>query len=209
VKKTTEARRRWLTRGSHPAQASGPSLPSTTCVIFTVPEKRLTAMDVSTGPCVAVGGRKHALTSVHQQQGPERPEQMAALFTVLTGKDSKGALELLEETESGQLYRCSPSFFDALVEADQTLARLARDEPDLFHVRHEELAHKWLQMGGWHPDMVGTQNRLFRIGTVRQAAAKGQSLYCWYGPPVPEYVLASGSSEELDAYLSTKRRPRG
>jgi hypothetical protein len=37
----------------------------------------------------------------------------------------------------------------------------------------------------------------------------GQSLYCWYGPPVAEYVVASGSSEELDAYLSTKRRPRG
>ena len=125
------------------------------------------------------------------------------------GKDPTGALELLEETESGQLYRCSPSFFDALEEADQTLARLARDEPELFHARREELAHKWLQMGGWHPEMVSTQNRLFRIGTVRQAAAKGQSLYCWYGPPVAEYVVASGGSEELDAYLSTKRRPRG
>lgn len=117
-------------------------------MIFTVPEKRLSAMDVSTGPCVAVGGRKHALRSVHQQEGPERPEQMSTLFTVLTGKDSEGALELLEETESGQLYRCSPAFFDALVKADQTLARLARDEPVLFHARREELDHQWMQIGG-------------------------------------------------------------
>lgn len=178
-------------------------------MIFTVPEKRLAAMDVSTGPCVAVGGRKHALRSVHQQEGPERPEQMAALFTVLTGKDSKWALELLEEKESGQLYRCSPPFFDALVQADQTLVRLARDEPELFHARRAELAHQWLQIGGWHPEMVSTQNRLFRIGKIEEAAAKGQALYCWYGPHVAEYVVASGSSAELDAYLSTKRRRRG
>jgi hypothetical protein len=181
-------------------------MPATTCVIFTVPDKRLSAMEVRSGPCVAVGGRKHALRSVHQQEGPERPEQMAALFTVLTGKDSKEALELLEETEPGQLYRCSPSFFDALVEADKTLARLARDQPELFEARHEQLAGQWLQIGGWPPEMVSTRNRLFRIGKVREAAAKGQALYCWYGPPVAEYVVASGSGEELGAYLSTKRR---
>jgi hypothetical protein len=57
--------------------------------------------------------------------------------------------------------------------------------------------------------MVGTENRLFRIGMVRQAAAKGQALYCWYGPPVPDYVVASGINAELDAYLSTKRSRRG
>jgi hypothetical protein len=108
VKKTAAAVRRWLAHGSQPFQPSGASLPATTCVIFTVPEKRLTAMDVSTGPCVAVGRRKHALQSVHQQEGHERPEQMAALFTVLKGKDSEGSLELLEERESGQLYRCFP-----------------------------------------------------------------------------------------------------
>jgi hypothetical protein len=95
------------------------------------------------------------------------------------------------------------------VEADQTLAGLAREEPELFHLRREELAHRWLQIGGWHPEMVSTKNRLAWIGKVRQAAAKGQALYCWYGPPVPEYVVASGSSEELDAYLSTKRHQRG
>jgi hypothetical protein len=57
--------------------------------------------------------------------------------------------------------------------------------------------------------MVGTDNRLLRIGKVREAAAKGQALYCWYGPPVAEYVVASGSSAELEPYLSTKRRRRG
>jgi hypothetical protein len=42
---------------------------------------------------------------------------MATLFTVLTGEEPKCALELLAETEPGQLYRCSPAFFDALVQA--------------------------------------------------------------------------------------------
>jgi hypothetical protein len=57
--------------------------PEQTVVIFTTPDERLSAMDVVTGPCVPVGGRKHALVSVHQQEGPERPEQMAALYWVL------------------------------------------------------------------------------------------------------------------------------
>lgn len=140
---------------------------------------------------------------------PERPEQMAALFTVLTGKDSGGALELLEEKETGQLYRCSPSFFDALVQADQTLARLAREEPEVFHARRDELDRRWMQVGGWHKEMVSTQNRLWRIGTVREAAEKGQALYCWYGQPVAEYVVVSGSSAQPDTHLSKGRQAAG
>jgi hypothetical protein len=35
-------------------------MPRQTAVIFRVPEKRLSAMDVATGPCVPVGGRKDA-----------------------------------------------------------------------------------------------------------------------------------------------------
>ena len=56
--------------------------PTDNFVIFSVPTVQLNAMDVATGPCVPVPGRKHALRSVHNQQGPERINQMLALFTL-------------------------------------------------------------------------------------------------------------------------------
>lgn len=169
-------------------------VPDTTCVVFTVAEKRLVAMDVATGPCVPVGGRKHALTSVHSQEGPERPEQMAAFYTVLTGEDATDALELIEERRPGRLYRCSGRFKAALVEADAELHRLADEDSDGFERRREELDRAWLATGVWYPGLASTQNRLFRSGTARTAAEKGQELYCWYGPSVPEYVVVSGTA---------------
>ena len=52
-------------------------------------------MDVRTGPCVPLPGRKHSIKSVHSQDYGETPDQTAALFTVLTGKVSEAALEML------------------------------------------------------------------------------------------------------------------
>lgn len=178
--------------------------PGTTCVVFTVPQQRLAAMDVATGPCVPTGDRKHALRSVHSQQGPETPEQMAALFSVLTGQEPGAALELIEESGPGRLYRCSDDFFAALLVEGALLHRLAAEESDAYEQRSEELDHAWMATGVWHADMQSTRNRLFRISTVRAAAKKGQDLYCWYGPAVPEYVLASGGPDDLDEYLRAK-----
>ena len=110
--------------------------PKQTAVVFTVPEKRLSAMDVATGPCVPVGGRKHALVSVHQQEGPERPDQMAGLYSVLTGQSPDEALQLLEERGGSCLYRCSDGFVDAMADANELLVRLGdadkeRNDPSL------------------------------------------------------------------------------
>ena len=66
-------------------------MPGQTAVIFSVPEKRLSAMDVATGPCVPAGGRKHALVSVHQQEGPERPEQITDI-TQMCGRPLLGKI---------------------------------------------------------------------------------------------------------------------
>src|ERR1700730_4585468 len=92
--------------------------PEQTCVVFSVPERRLAAMDVASGPCVPLPGRKTSVISAHQQQGPERPKQMEALYEVLTGQDGLDSLLLVEEREGSRLYRCSEDFVAAMAEAN-------------------------------------------------------------------------------------------
>lgn len=174
--------------------------PAETCVVFTVPEKRLTAMDIGRGPCVPLPGRKTSIVSVHQQQGPERPQQMLALYTVLTGQVRNDAMTLEAEKEVSRLYRCSEDFVAAMAAASRSLARLAEEaqatgaiDGTRFDSMRAELDAAWLRLGNWHSAMVSTSNRLFRLGKARIAQDKGQSLFCWYGPPVPEYVVVQGT----------------
>jgi len=174
-------------------------MPTQTAVIFSVPEKRLSAMDVATGRCVPVGGRKHALVSVHNQEGPERPDQMAALYSVLTGGSSDEALHLVGEKDGSRLYLCSDAFVNAMADTNQLLVRLgdadkARGDRLLssFVAKMAELDAAWMTAGSWHSAMVSTRNRLMRMGKARIAREKGQPLYCWYGPQLREYIVVHG-----------------
>ena len=169
-------------------------------MVFTVPVKRLTAMDVAHGPCVPLPGRKTSVVSVHQQEGPERPEQMEALYTVLTGEDRRGALIPVSERDGSRLFECSDSFVAAMADTNRLLVRLVEEDRvgggpkgTAVATKLAELDAAWLAAGNWHSAMVGTSNRLMRIGKARIAQEKGQPLFCWYGPPVPEYVVIHGS----------------
>ena len=174
--------------------------PTHTCVVFTAPEKRLAAMDVALGPCVPLPGRKTSIVSVHQQEGPERPEQMTALYTVLTGDAPDGVLTLVSQREGGRLYRCSDEFVAVMANTERILATLAEAdrgnrqfEGTPYDEKVAELDAAWLRLGNWHSAMVSTRNRLFRLAKARIAQEKGQPLFCWYGRPVPEYVVVQGS----------------
>jgi hypothetical protein len=158
-------------------------------------------MDVAAGPCVPLPGRKHSLRSVHQQQGPERPEQMRALFVVLGGaeRDRETALELIEQRDRGTLFRCSDRFLQLMADENERQIHLsAQDTADgdphssRSVRRQEELDAAWMATGQWHRGQVSTRNRLVRIAWARVAQEKGQALYCWYGPSVREYVIVSG-----------------
>lgn len=190
-------------RRSDPAPSTGTDaaddMPRQTAVVFSVPEKRLSAMDVATGPCVPVGGRKHALVSVHQQEGPEQPDQMAALYSVLTGRSPSEALRLVDEKDGSRLYLCSDGFVDAMADTNQPLVRLGDADKERgdrsfssFAAKMAELDAAWMGTGNWHSAMVSTRNRLTRMGKARIAREKGQPLYCWYGPQLQEYIVISG-----------------
>lgn len=176
--------------------------PPTTCVVFSVPEKRLREMDVALGPCVPLPGRARPLRGALNQQGPETPEQMRALFVVLGGPTSRreAALELVATSGPGALYRCSDEFVDLMRTAIEELLRLveldkANGDRDftLFQGQHDALDAAWLKAGNWHRAQLGTGNRLPRMGWARRAAEKHQPLFCWYGPPVPTHVLVHGT----------------
>jgi hypothetical protein len=124
---------------------------------------------------------------------------MSALYTVLTGRPGDEALILVEQKDGGQLYRCADSFVHAMADANELLIRLRHhDEVNGDKEHTSSLAQRaewnaaWLANGKWHASMMGTGNRLVRIGRARVARDKGQPLYCWYGPPVREYVVVQG-----------------
>jgi len=183
-----------------PAAVKAEDKPAQTAVIFTVAEKRLSAMDVATGPCVPTGGRKHALVSVQQQEGPERPDQMAALYSAITGEPADEALELVEEQDGSRLFGCSDAFVDAMADTNKLLVRLGdadRERGDRsfssFMTKMAELDAAWMSVANWHSAMVSTHNRLMRMGKARIAREKEQPLYCWYGPQLPEYTVVHGN----------------
>lgn len=175
--------------------------PAETFVMFSVPESKLRGMDVATGPCVPVAGRKHALRSPHSQQGPERLEQMLALFIILGGTEDElpDAMQLVEARGPGRLYRCSDRFVQLMAEQNRhELLLIAEDEENgdndyaLSMAEFERLDAAWMATGGWHRSQVSTTNKLPRIAYARWAQDKGQSVFCWYGPPVPEYIIVRG-----------------
>ena len=85
-----------------------------TAVIFSAPERRLSAMDVAAGPCVPLPGRKTSVASVHAQEGYETPTITSALYRVLTGLNDAGLLTLLSEEGEGRLFRFADRFVAAI-----------------------------------------------------------------------------------------------
>lgn len=168
-------------------------------VVFTVPQKRLREMDVATGPCVPTGGRKRPLAGVLRQDGGEDPEQTAALYTALTGRPGDGALVLLRQEARGRLFQCSDDFVNAMADANEELIRLSEEddrrgdeELTSFVERQQAIDRAWLEVGDWPSSVVGTSNRLGRMGWARTARDKGQPLYVWHGPRVQEYTVVAG-----------------
>jgi hypothetical protein len=110
------------------AVGTGGVTPEEICVVFSVPEKRLAEMDVATGPCVPLPGRKRPLVSVHQQVGPERPDQWSALYVALSGRSDEDALQLVEQHLYGRLSRCSDDFVTVMADANELLVRLGDED---------------------------------------------------------------------------------
>lgn len=138
------------------ARARGDVDPTITVVVFTVPAKRLREMDVLTGPCVPLPGRKRPLQGVLTQDGGERPEHTAAFYTVLTGLPADDVFRLIERQGKGALYRFTETYVQALAASNRESLALAekdelRGDKELttFTQRHEELAAAWLAAAPW------------------------------------------------------------
>lgn len=164
-------------------------------VMFTAPEKDLSAMDVAKGPCVPVGGNKRPLVSPFVQDLGVTPRHTEALLTVLTGEPAARALKVVDRRRSGVLHVCTDRFVDALVEADAELTGLvAQDEAagqrkalPRFGARSEEYASAWQAITDWPAKARPMTNELLWTAKARQARERGQKLYCWHGPSVPMY----------------------
>ena len=178
---------------------------SVAVVMFTVPEKRLRAMDVATGPCVATGGRRRALAGASRQDGGEYPEHTNGLYTALTGRPADGALTLLAQEGQGRLFAASPELRDAMADAHERLqavreADLARGDADLttWWAEWQALGQAWLAAADWPRGVTSTTHRLERLHWAQAARERGQPLYLWHGPKVPMYAAIAADAASDD-----------
>ncbi len=127
---------------------------------------------------------------------------MRDFFVVLGGEpaDRDSALELIARSGKGSLYRLSERFVDLMAAENQEALRLGEldkangdNDFSLFAAHREKLDRAWVEMRPWHRTQVSLRNKLSRTAYARRARTEGRSLYCWYGPPIPEYVIVQGS----------------
>jgi hypothetical protein len=171
-----------------------------TVVVFTVPSSRLAEMDVATGPCVPRPGKKTSLSSPLTQDGGETRELTKALYTALTGNDAKDSLVILGRSGDGVLSKFSREFLDAMADANERQLRLADADEEAgnadlpgFSAAQDDIDRAWMAAADWPRSVVSTKNRLVRLGSARVARERGQELYCWHGPAVPQFVIVQGS----------------
>lgn len=170
-----------------------------TAVVFAGDDEDLSRFSIEKGPCVPLieGGR--SLVSPLTQDGGETPELTATLYTALTGRPKEEALILVGKSGSGRLSQCSRGFVGAMAAYIDESLRLAdedeargRDDLPSFGQHQYALSAAWLRAGRWPRSVAGLQNRLVRLGRAREALAKGQKVWVWHGPPVPQFVVVSG-----------------
>lgn len=141
-----------------------------------------------------------SLVSPLTQDGGETPSLTAALYTALTGRSASDALQLVDSIGKGRLSRCSDGFAEAMAACNEQSLRLAgeddaRGDGDLTSfVQHQDaVSAAWTRAGRWPREVVGLQNRLVRLGRAREATEKGQKVFVWHGPPVPQFRIEVSS----------------
>jgi hypothetical protein len=168
-------------------------------VVFACDESDLSKFSIESGPCVPLieGGR--SLVSPLLQDDGETPSLTAALYRALTGRPASEALHLVDRMGHGRLSLCAPLFVQAMATCSEELLRLAdadeaRGDADLtsFVTHQDTVSSAWMREGRWPREVVGLQNRLVRLGTAREALKKGEPLFVWHGPPVPQFVVVQG-----------------
>lgn len=168
-------------------------------MVFSCDEPDLSRFSIQTGPCVPLLEGGKSLVSPLTQDDGETPALTAALYTALTGRPAGEALLLIEQVGRGRLARCSDDFVEAMAASAEESLRLAdedeaRGDENLtsFSQHQDAVSAAWMCAGRWPRSVIGLQNRLVRLGTAREAAAKARPVFVWHGPPVPQFVVVSG-----------------
>jgi len=143
-------------------------------------------------------GGKSLVSPLTQDDG-ETPALTAALHTALTGRRAREALLLIEQVGRGRLSRCSDAFVEAMAASAEESLRLANEDEargdenlTSFSQHQDAVSAAWMRAGRWPRSVVGLQNRLVRLGTAQEAAAKARPVFVWHGPPAPQFVVVSG-----------------
>jgi len=190
-------RTRKLLRGSH----ARPHIDlSTAFVVFACTNEEIAELNIEDGPCVRRfgprGGRRRPLASPHSQFYPDTFEQFRILYALLTGDAASRSLHSEQSAGPGTLALLSNAFVEALAKIRN---------PDQWN----EVAARWLDVGQWQPSMKtgGLATRLVVwAGEAEGARAKGLPVYCWRGPAVPVYAIASGiGRDSYEAYTRSKK----
>jgi hypothetical protein len=82
-----------------------------------------------------------------------------------------------------------------MADANERQLRLADEEAGNaelpgFSAAQDDIDRAWMAAADWPRSVVSTKNRLVRLGNARVARTRGQELYCWHGPAVPQFVIS-------------------
>jgi hypothetical protein len=167
--------------------------------VFTASAAEIAAMDVAVGPCVdrvgPRGGRVRPIAS-RWDQNPDRVDHLQALFEILVPGDRGELVTRVVESPPGTLLTLSPAFAAAL-------------RP--FGTNVEPILGEWLaRIDGPKGQQIGgllVRLQQYEIA-ARLADVRQQELYCWSGPEVPIFAIASGrTAKDYEEYRrATGRR---
>jgi hypothetical protein len=166
-------------------------------VVFTCSADEREQLDIGRGPCVPRESDRRPLVSpLHQREGDDLRQL----------EDLHGILGVSGEPWT-TVERAAGSSLASFSEAYQTaLVRLA--EGDL-SANLKAVSDRWLRESTWPRAMQlgGVQTRLATtVGPAREAMSREQQLYCWHGPAVPTFALASGPAGTYEEFRRAKRR---
>ncbi|HEX7490098.1 MAG TPA: hypothetical protein VF337_00150 [Candidatus Limnocylindrales bacterium] len=150
-------------------------------------------------------GRSRPLIGVTRQR-PGNLEQFEALFALLVRTPGARAWHSIEVADPGRLAAFSEEFVAAMASLNRESLERDKARPDEWGLEpHRRLADKWLAATAWESGVHAVDELIGCCAWARVAQERGQKLFCWSGPGFSPYVLASGSMEELPAYLEEKR----
>ena len=156
-------------------------------VVFTRSDRAIARLDIATGPCVALPGRKRPLVGVTNQR-PGEPSRYEALHRVLVDPAPDPWASVVC-SGPGCLRRFGDAFVAAMADQNRENLRRQRERPgdyDWIFEPERAVLRRWMPSVAWPVGASYVPSEASEMGALaawaRIAEERRDGLYCWSGP---------------------------